>query len=497
MNGKYYIGRKALTLTQYEKAQEITGVILWVDDENYYQAGDDTGIVIEEDCPYASQTMANNLLAELSGYQYQPLSATGAKITPIVELGDGITIGGLYTQLAYQNIKFSSGEVADIAAPGSAETPHEYKTEGETTREFNHKIVETRSLIAKTSEEILLQVSSEIDDLSSSISIQLDSITGRIDGLDGEFAEVSLTLDGLTITDSSGTTRIKGSSIDTSTLNANSITADKLNLTGAITFGDLDSDTQTQITNAQNTASAAAGSAGAANSTINSWRYYGSTTINGAMIQSNTVRASTLEGGAVGLLNAAGSTTGLLTMTGADTASYAVDLTSYGALRLTANSGSAFIMGGSGAFLDLSYFISCGADIAPSGAGGSNCGTSARPWGNVYAQNAEIQTSDENLKNSIESLPDKYLDMMDNVTPVRYKLNDGESGRYHVGFIAQDVERAMLLAGINSTEFGGWVKALDEEGNDIYMLRYSEFIAILWAKIKKIESRIEKLEAAA
>lgn len=260
MNGSVYVGQKALSLTEYEKTAPISGVILWVDDENCYEAGDETGTVIEQDCPYATQEMANNLLATLQGYSYQGLEANGAKVSPVAELGDGLTIGGLYTQLAYQNIRFSTGEVMDVSAPGSNETLHEYKTEGETTKQFNHQIAETRSIISKTSEEILLQVENELEGLSSSFSVQLDSITGRIDGLDGEFAELSLTLDGLTVTDSTGKTVINGSMVQTSNLYVNAanisgtLQANQINLTGAITWGDLDSDVEDRINDAYNTA---------------------------------------------------------------------------------------------------------------------------------------------------------------------------------------------------------------------------------------------------
>lgn len=260
MNGSVYVGQKALSLTEYEKTAPISGVILWVDDENCYEAGDETGTVIEQDCPYATQEMANNLLATLQGYSYQGLEANGAKVSPVAELGDGLTIGGLYTQLAYQNIRFSTGEVMDVSAPGSNETLHEYKTEGETTKQFNHQIAETRSIISKTSEEILLQVENELEGLSSSFSVQLDNITGRVNGLDGEFAELSLTLDGLTVTDSTGKTVINGSMIQTSNLYVNAanisgtLQANQINLTGAITWGDLDSDIEDRINDAYNTA---------------------------------------------------------------------------------------------------------------------------------------------------------------------------------------------------------------------------------------------------
>ena len=140
------------------------------------------------------------------------------------------------------------------------------------------------------------------------------------------------------------------------------------------------------------------------------------------------------------------------------------------------------------------YHVISNRSIVPSSNHTQYVGTSYRAWSGLYAESGAITTSDLNRKNSIEELPKKYIDMMDIITPKRFKLNDGTSGRYHVGFIAQDVERAMINSGIDSTEFGGWVKDVDEDGNDIYMLRYDEFGAIYAAKIKQLESRIVQLE---
>lgn len=326
MNGSVYVGQKALSLTEYEKTAPISGVILWVDDENCYEAGDETGTVIEQDCPYATQEMANNLLSTLQGYSYQGLEANGAKVSPIAELGDGLAVSGLYTQLAYQNIRFSTGEVMDVSAPGSNETLHEYKTDGETTKQFNHQIAETRSIISKTSEEILLQVENELEGLSASFSVQLDSITSQITGLNGQVSTIQQTVGSITTqitgingeissleqtatslqtqirnaqgdissieqyvdsitlsvtngSDSStiqlkagsttissanitfngmvtfndlstaGSTVINGANITTGT-----ISADRINLTGAITWGDLDNSVQNDINDAISTA---------------------------------------------------------------------------------------------------------------------------------------------------------------------------------------------------------------------------------------------------
>ena len=126
----------------------------------------------------------------------------------------------------------------------------------------------------------------------------------------------------------------------------------------------------------------------------------------------------------------------------------------------------------------------------------ADLGTSTFPWGTVYADTDTIETSDRNRKNTIEDLPDKYVAMFDRLVPRRFKLNNGKSGRFHVGYIAQEVEEAMTAVGVESQEFGGFVKskAKDEDGEYIYMLRYGEFGAIYAAKIKQLEARLARVE---
>lgn len=69
----------------------------------------------------------------------------------------------------------------------------------------------------------------------------------KVDGIDGKYTELKTTVDGVTITDQSGTTKIKGSSIETASIAANAIRADQVNLTGAIAWSDLDSNVRAEI----------------------------------------------------------------------------------------------------------------------------------------------------------------------------------------------------------------------------------------------------------
>lgn len=497
LSDKIFLGSNVGELETGDVPANITRVNLSVDSDHYYTAGDDTGRAIEVTCPWGSQEMANSILASVSGKTYQPYTATDALLDPAAEIGDAVTVGGYYSVIANVSTSFDRACAPIISAPESDEIDDEYPYESRERRETNRQLAQTRSLISKTSKEILLQVDN-LGDQVSSISTKLNSITLTVQN-GSTSSSISLSVDGVVVSSqniqmnglvtftglANGTTTIDGACIKTGTIDA-----DRLNLTGAITFGDLSSSVQNDINDAYSMARQAQSDASSAQSTVESWSYGGTTYIDGTQIMTGTVRASTLEGGYIALLSSSERTVGELTMTGASTATYAVDLYSYGALRLTAGSGAAFIEGGS-SFIELDSRISCGNDIAPSVSGGYSCGISTRRWSDIYADNSEIQTSDQNKKHDIEELPEKYLEMMDRIRPVRYRLNDGTSGRFHVGFIAQEVEQAMADAKIGSLEFGGWVKDIDEDGNDIYMLRYSEFIAVLWAKIKQLESRLE------
>ena len=432
MNGKVFVGQKALSLTEYEKTAPISGVILWVDDENCYEAGDETGTVIEQDCPYASQEMANNLLTTLQGYSYQGLEANGARVSPIAELGDGITVGGLYTQLAYQNIRFSTGEVMDVAAPGSDETLHEYKTEGETTKQFTHQIAETRSLISKTSEEILLKVENELQGLSSSFSVQLQQIQSQVTGLNGQVSSITQKVDNITLSVSNGstsssislsvggvtvssqtiqmnglvtftglangTTTIDGACIKTGTIEASRIDTDSLyvnaaNITGSLTIGQLPNNVATT------------GDIPDRVSELENDEGYQTergvvTIIDGTVtadyVEALGVRAKYLQGETVQLLSSRGSLVGTMDIVNTNTGDGLTIGTNRGGIRIeTGQSGNIYISSGYGPFLMLGYGdtgstamcqLGGGPLVLPGASYGSRAPSGSGEYGEVYFQ---------------------------------------------------------------------------------------------------------------
>lgn len=173
MSEKYYVGKDVTSFSDKGKYKPISRVTLLVDDENSLTAGDDTGMEVIASCPHATQPMVNALLQTMKGYQYQAYEAGAANIDPAAELGDGVTVGGIYSPLS--KLSDDGRGYADISSPGELEMEDEYPSDGYITQEFNRKIAETRSTITKTNEEINL----------------------KVEGIDGRVSDINQTVDGI------------------------------------------------------------------------------------------------------------------------------------------------------------------------------------------------------------------------------------------------------------------------------------------------------------
>lgn len=337
MNNSYNALRNITSFRNTGKSQPISGIELMVDEKNMYFAGNDDGYVMTIDCPYGTQEMANDLLAKAKGFEYQGFTAEQVILPPETELGDGVTVAGIYGMVARRSFKFTPGMTSNIEAPRELEVQHEYKYSSPQQRKTERQIAETRSTLTKTAEEITL----------------------KIEGLDGKYTEVKTTLDGLTVTDQSGTTKIKGSSIETESIAANSISADKLNLTGSITFGDLDANAQNSINTANSNASTAIAAASNAQAAANgavqkvsAWEYPGSTYIDGSKIMTGTVMATNLLGGTVGLLASDESIVGALNLAYTTTGIGLGILTSHGGIQIQ-SAGNLFMSAGTGGAITI------------------------------------------------------------------------------------------------------------------------------------------------
>lgn len=147
------------------------------------------------------------------------------------------------------------------------------------------------------------------------------------------------------------------------------------------------------------------------------------------------------------------------------------------------------------AFAD-SYGLAINCDFKPrENYNACDLGKSNRRWRDIYLQNTPNILSDRKEKKKIQKLTKKYSDLFDSLKPVRFKMKNGTSDRFHVGLISQDVEEAMEKIGISSTDFAGFTKSENKkDGTVSYGLRYEEFIALCIDQIQKLKKRVEELE---
>ena len=490
MSDKHFIGKRLFSFSDNGLRDPVSRVTLLVDDNKAVTAGDDTGLELVANCPYADETLAQTLLNTARGYQYRAFDAQSADLDPAAELGDGITADGVYSILA--GLTDKGDGYPDISAPGDREEEDEYPEGGPLTRLFNRQLATTRSLISKNSEsvQILVERTDGVENEISYIQVDLEGITqrvedaegsigvleltatqltaqiaGKIDGTEAQ-ALIDLSLDNLTLSVSNGATSSK------ITLKAGESTIDSatIRFTGVVTFSALKD-------------------APGADDTI----------INGGWIDTDTLFATNLMGEYIYLLDENEAEAGTIKITPASTAAAAVEIRSYGALRLVANDGAVYLESGD-ASLSIDYIrgngdtVVAGADLAPNDNGTFDLGLYDYQWRNIYssqtyAETAEADTSDRNKKNSIRYDLSKFDPFFDGLMPAIFKLNNGTSGRDHLGLIAQDVEDDLEANNIPTSDFAGFIKI-----EDSYALRYGEFIALLIWQVQMLKKRVATLE---
>lgn len=220
---KTYLGRRLATFSPGIASQPISKVELLNDTGDVVGvSGSDAGRTLTALQPDGTNAMAAAILAKVTGYKHIGYEGSKALLDPAVELGDAVTVDGHYVPLIALDMTFDPLLAPDISAPDADELDDEYPYKSPTQRQIERNMAKTRSLITKTSEEINL----------------------KVEGIDGKYTEVKTTLDGLTVTDASGTTKINGSSIKTDNLYVDAanikgtLTADQIQ-TGSIRVGDL------------------------------------------------------------------------------------------------------------------------------------------------------------------------------------------------------------------------------------------------------------------
>lgn len=116
-------------------------------------------------------------------------------------------------------------------------------------------------------------------------------------------------------------------------------------------------------------------------------------------------------------------------------------------------------------------------------------------YGTTIHENSQ---SDSRLKYDIEAYDERYNIFFDNLKPVRYKYYHGTSGRYHTGFIAQDMAIELENAGLTTQDLAAIFKVQLPQYKDslgeTWQLRRDELVSLNTWQIQKLKTRVTELE---
>ena len=175
---KTYLGRRLAKFSPGIASKPISKVeLLGENGDVVGVSGSDTGRTLTALQPDGTNAMAAAILAKVSGYKHVGYEGSQALLDPAVELGDAVTVDGLYVPLIALDMTFDPLLAPDISAPDADELDDEYPYKSPTQRQIERNMAKTRSLITKTSEEINL----------------------KVEGLDGRVSDVTQTVDGISL----------------------------------------------------------------------------------------------------------------------------------------------------------------------------------------------------------------------------------------------------------------------------------------------------------
>ena len=101
--------------------------------------------------------------------------------------------------------------------------------------------------------------------------------------------------------------------------------------------------------------------------------------------------------------------------------------------------------------------------------------------------------SDRNLKRDISDID---IDIIDDLKPVQYRLKNEDSDTIHYGFVAQDVEQALLQSKEAEQKIGivHYDEDMETKERTNYSLAYDEIIPLLVKKCQELQQEIDILK---
>ena len=152
-----------------------------------YEAGNSNGRTIEVDNPIIldsamGSAVAQRVLSTLEGYKFKPFKASGAILDPAAEIGDAVSVNGVYSVLADIETTFSPLMTANISAPEDGSIDHEYPYESPTDRAITRSIADLTTSFIVENGRIAAEISS-VAQTTNGLSTRITSIETTVNGI--------------------------------------------------------------------------------------------------------------------------------------------------------------------------------------------------------------------------------------------------------------------------------------------------------------------------
>lgn len=183
MSNATYLGRNIRNFKSSPQFDGFSKVTIVVNDEIEYSAGTDTGRTLRITNPWGTPQMAQDILNDIRGFQYQPYTAENALIDPAAELGDGVTANNVYGGLYTQKIRFGPLLTATVSAPEDEELNHEYPYKSKPNKEITREAKMLRAEMRIQADRITLEVNERktaVEQLTAQLQVQAGLIEAKV-----------------------------------------------------------------------------------------------------------------------------------------------------------------------------------------------------------------------------------------------------------------------------------------------------------------------------
>ena len=470
MNGKFWAGDKALSFKAYNDNPAITQIILATDEnaEDAFYAGED-GYSLTVYCPWATQQMADDLLAKAQGFRYQGYEATMASLPGAAERGDGVTVGGVYGMLADRTLYFNPGMNSDISAPYEEEVNHEFQYVSPIKQALERKIGQVQASLTVSIDGITQQITG-IDGELTQITADITGIDQRVQDAQGNISSLQQTATSLQsqITSTNGSVSTLSQKVDSITLDVSNgstysrielsvdgvvVSSKTIRFTGEVVFeSDLADGTTTVSGDCITTGEVSA-------------RYI---RLGGQMDVYESLSNSADVGGYIGYMTG---------MTAAGSSTSGIAICSYNEAALVICTNAGVRMGYDG----VSTVVCTGTQVSITG-------------DTVFINGEPQSSSDARIKKQVQEDLSRYMPVFDKLRPVTF-VYDGHKRR-HMGFIAQEIQQTLADEGIPESDFAALCTEVPNEERPfgMYSLRYGELQIMTVAKVQELDRRLKALE---